>query len=240
MSPQHEHSAVLAAIKLIALALLLGAIGGLAYYVLEMVEGTNGTEVTEAIEDMEESEAKEDWQQYENETLDVFFEYPLAWGKIEETREEGIFGDDYEVDEEGTVLLECETHVELGIGDERDRIVFLVADDNADCGTLGRGGYWGDYADQVTSVQTLADLCFETRDGVCRLYTNTNGLTYAHVHFDSVESWGTVLNDVDEYYFFHEGHDWDGIVISDEFFVQSGFDQDAALVQLVESIEFQP
>ena len=245
MSPQHEHSAVLAAFKLIALAMLLGAIGGLVYYGLELREdGTaEGTEVTDETVETEATEAKEEEESisYENETLDVTFEVPAEWQTISENQELGLFGDEeVQIDEEGNVMFTCETHTSLAVilGDAGTE--FLTADDNGDCETLGRGGYWGDRADGVTSSEALEAWCNELVDGVCQIRKNEKGVTYAHAHYDSVESWGTVIEDVDEYYFFHEGHDWDGIIISDEFFVQAGVtDLDDDFLRLVESLEFQ-
>ena len=61
-------------------------------------------------------------------------------------------------------------------------------------------------------------------------------MRYIRVHYDQIESWGEIITDVDEYYFFNEGHDWDSVIISDESFNGEG---DAEFERLVESLEFQ-
>ena len=228
MSPQHECNSTIAAFKVIALVLVLGVFAGFGYWYLESREPQGSSEggigaVT--------------WP-FISETLGLQFDVPDGW-QITESFENGV-SSELTYDENGNMVLDCKTHVELRAND----IAFLVADDSGDCETPGRGGYWGDTADGVTSGERLEGWCGEgdTDDTAqCELMTNANGLRYASVHEDSFESWGDVLENVDSYYFYHDGYDWDGIVVSDEFFVQAGFIGDAELLNaLVESLEFRP
>ncbi len=212
MSSQIEKNSLLATCKIICFVLLLGAVGGGTYFLLQ--------------EKSPRGSQSDRWP-YINEALGLRMDVPMGW-QIEQKQEMGTSGND---------TLDCKTQTQLKVNDH----FFLVADDNGTCDSLGRGGYWGDSAADITSSEALENICQDTQATTCELKTNQHGLRYAHLHYDSVEEYGQVYKDIDEYYFFHENNAWDGIVLSDEDFIKAGLvDSDAQLAQLVESLEFWP
>lgn len=224
MSLQQEPNAILAALKVVVLVFVLGALAGIGYWYLASKAPRQTTE------------SGSTWP-YINQTLGLRMDLPNGW-QITESQENGMSSEELTYDENGEAILDCRTHIQLAAND----YAFLVADDNGDCQTPGRGGYWGDLADGITSPETLENLCNEKQEATsCELKTNANGLRYVQVHYAVLDSWGQQLTNIDEFYFFHEGGVWDGIVLSDESFVQAGLaDPDAELQQIAESLEFWP
>ena len=98
--------------------------------------------------------------------------------------------------------------------------IFLTAYDTWQCDQPGRGGYWGDQAQAFSSEADVKKWC-ETKD-TCVPYVNKNGVTIYRAYMKSVDSWGDILSDIDEYAAWNPNKDINGILISNQGFVQAG------------------
>jgi len=162
---------------------------------------TNQTQdVEKQIEERAEYLTK--YSEYVDETIGISFFYPKSWGNI-------VIDDEQIPGEEGIAnrLLMLSTGV---IDEKPDSYIFL----HAATGTgIGRGGYWGDNAMEITNLDYINSYCNEKEN--CTTSTNKNGITIAKYNNPEVlHTPGSDPVSYIQYFIYNPNTDLHGIMIS--------------------------
>ena len=171
-------------------------------------------------------------KEYSNQELGISFSYPADWGPVS-VESEGGRTDDWN----GSPKTEpnCTILTALTMNGIDDSALLLSGHDTADCNPYGRGGWFGDQAKVFSSWDEVLGWC---GDG-CDIFTNKNGIKVAHRHLINSEVWGTNYDDLDLYGIFHEGHELQGIILSNERLIDAGLGRsENELKELINSIKF--
>ena len=181
---------------------------------------------------------------YSDEVLGLSFYFPAAWGTIIVNEEEGFTESaDQEalpVDENGQFLFDGIVNRSLSFSqaEKNAPTVFLVAH-NPSVSSLGRGGYWGDQAGQLTSAKGLQQWCQTTLpdyiNSRCTLSENAQGILIGHKHSDEKSFYGNTTSNIDEYGIYHADHTFSGIILSTEAIGSLYAD---SLQKIVDSLSF--
>ena len=182
---------------------------------------------------------------YTDEILGLSFSFPSVWGSTTINEEEGftenVDQENLPTDEKGQFIFDGVVNRALSFSgtDAKSPTVFLVAH-NPSVSSLGRGGYWGDQARQLTSEKGLQQWCQTTlpdyTNSQCTLSQNPQGILIARKHSDEKSVYGNITTDIDEYGIYHAGHAFSGIILSTE---AMGSEKAETLKNLVETISFE-
>lgn len=158
------------------------------------------------------------------------FSYPSNWGPIITDIEMG-----YPNGNDTATVATCQ-HQQFyqlaGIGSG----LFMAADNADNCGPAGRGGWFGDQAQNFSSWDNIVTWC----GSGCEIFTNTNGLKIAHKYTAETEIWGDQIKDLDEYAFLNANGDLPGFIVSNERLIQSGLGRsEKELRDLINSMKFE-
>ncbi len=163
----------------------------------------------------------------------ISFEIPAAYAPVYAQEEYGIGHEEtFE-----TTPWTCLTNRTIHSRFNDMETLFLTINDTWECEVPGRDGYWGDQARLFTNEDDIEQWC-QTKDS-CESFTNAQGIQIWYAYTKSVDDWGDILSDIDEYAAFNPNKSIGGILFSNQGFVKNNLGrQQQTLRTIVDSLTF--
>lgn len=165
---------------------------------------------------------KSNLKKYENKKLSISFSYPKELGKIKAN------------------ISETKDHISLALPKVSDNAIFLAADNGQT--STARGGYWGDWAENIDSKKFITDLCqlksSYTKDFIdCKIKTNSSGITFSKVNKTIMEM--GPRSEAVNYYIFNPHSEYRDIILSTDQLKEAGVkNPEEKLDTIVRSLTF--
>jgi hypothetical protein len=140
---------------------------------------------------------------YQNSEIGIAFEYPASWGDITSEVEKGDCPSDYRADSCQQITLTFS-----GLG----RIFFAAETLGHENFPVGRGGFWGDGAGEVTP--NYLDMCDATQ--TCKKVSSEHGVLFAR-YYEPLFDWDTdseLPPSSSRYLLKHKDNEYYGLILS--------------------------
>lgn len=170
----------------------------------------------------------EDYYLFENEELNLSFEYRTSWGKPE------LNWDSWDKNNYSMYII----FPGIPVKSERDGNVLILSAVNPLAELPGRGGSWAGLGWFIKNEDYLKELCSQQNES-CKMYKNKNNISIVKKYEAVGTDGGSNDFKSNQYYIYNPNSLYSGIVISDERIKKTIFpDVEKEVSDLVNSLRF--